>query len=72
MHIPAEQLQKAINEYKSGMKLLYTYEASNQTKKYEIQYYKMNSMERVLESLFGSDFINRIQNEAYSEYSNNI
>jgi hypothetical protein len=72
MHIPAETIQKAITDYKNGLKLLYVYQTDGKIKEYEIQYYKMNSMETVFKSLFGSEFIDGIQNEVYSEYSKNI
>lgn len=58
-------------DYKNGLKLLYVHHTDGNIEEYEIQYNELNSMEKVLRSLFGSEFIDRIQNEVWAEHSIN-
>lgn len=74
MNIPFENLQTAVLNFKQKLKLLYKLEQRGC--EYEVYYnelYKeITSQEKVFESFFGTDFIQKITDEAWLEYTENL
>ena len=64
---PTERLDLVIKNYKLNLKKLYRLE-DNLNKAYEKQYQFVCGQEKMLELLFGSEFLEKLTNETWYEY----
>jgi hypothetical protein len=64
---PTEKLDLVIKNYKLNLKKLYRLE-DDLNKGYEKQYQFVCGQEKVLELLFGSEFLEKLTNETWDEY----
>jgi hypothetical protein len=64
---PTERLDLVIKNYKLNLKKLYRLE-DDLNKGYEKQYQFVCGQEKVLELLFGSEFLEKLTNETWDEY----
>jgi hypothetical protein len=62
-----EKVDLVIKNYKFNLKRLYRLEDSLNTE-YEKQYQFVCGQEKVLELLFGSEFVEKLTNETWDEY----
>jgi hypothetical protein len=67
MDILDGSIEKVIYNYKYNLKRLYRLEDSL-NKEYEKQYQFVCGQEKVLELLFGSEFVEKLTNETWDEY----
>jgi hypothetical protein len=67
MDILDGSIEKVIYNYKYNLKRLYRLEDSL-NKEYQTQYKFVSGQEKVLELLFGSEFVEKLTNETWDEY----
>jgi hypothetical protein len=67
MDILDGSIEKVIKNYKYNLKRLYRLEDSL-NKEYQTQYKFVSGQEKILELLFGSEFVEKLTNEIWDEY----